>query len=75
MCSIVPTARNAHNTRAYAKCCAELKLCEVEVPLVFLVTAAFSPPREGRYFEENESCDVQDDWMEVISDTTSVKSY
>lgn len=29
----------------------------------------------GTYFEENECYDVQEDWMDVISDTTSVKSY
>jgi len=45
----VPTAHDLYRTMGNIDVCIESKLLEVNVPIVFLGTVGFSPPREGRY--------------------------
>jgi hypothetical protein len=48
-CSGVPTAHDLYRTMGNIDVCTESKLLEVNVPIVFLSTVGFSPPKEGRY--------------------------
>lgn len=42
------TAHDLYKTMGNSNVCIESELLEVKVPIVFLGTVGFSPPREGR---------------------------